>query len=108
MYSEESEEAELGDEEEDDEEEDESKTQRRLPRCLRRQRCMIQLLSKRCAQINRANSRSRQLSVLASFPRTSLISLCQKMQHRTALTPKNCPGQLSQVPTLKRLREYGR
>jgi hypothetical protein len=42
VYSEESEEAELGDEEEDDEEEDESKTQRRLPRCLRRQRCMIQ------------------------------------------------------------------
>lgn len=57
--------------------------------------------------MKRANSRSRQLSVLASFPRTSLISHCQKMQHRTALTPKNCPGQLSQVPTLKRLREYG-
>jgi hypothetical protein len=29
------------------------------------------------------------------------------MQRRAALTPKKCPGQLSQVPTLKRLREYG-
>ena len=29
------------------------------------------------------------------------------MQRRAALTAKKCPGQLSQVPTLKRLREYG-
>ena len=55
--------------------------------------------------MKRANSRSRQLSVLASFPLSALV--VRKCKRRAALTPKKCPGQLSQVPTLKRLREYG-